>query len=63
MTVMPHCKNIYLMYIACGAYGVITAAMVALAPSMIVLLIGAEKVGPGLGIDMFIYGLMSLAGK
>ena len=63
LTVMPHCKNVYLMYIACGAYGFITAAMVALAPSMIVLLIGPEKVGPGLGIDMFIYGLMSLAGK
>ena len=62
LVVMPHCENIYFMYSVCGGYGLMTATMVSLSPSMIVLLIGADKVGPGLGINMFIYGLMSLAG-
>ena len=62
LVVMPHCENIYFMYSVCGGYGLMTATMVSLSPSMIVLLIGADRVGPGLGINMFIYGLMSLAG-
>ena len=51
------------MYAASAAYGLLSASMVALSPSTLVLLVGTESVGSALGLDNFIYGLMSLIGK
>ena len=61
IALMPHCRNMYFMYIVCGLYGLLTASMV-LTPSSIILLVGYKKFGPALGIIMFIYGSMVLSG-
>ena len=63
LAVMPHCSNIYILYIVCGFYGLLTATMVALSPTIMALIIGKEKLSSALGINMFVYGVMSLAGQ
>ena len=63
LAAMPHCTSIYILYIVCGFYGLLTATMVALSPTIMALLIGKEKLSSALGINMFVYGVMSLAGQ
>lgn len=60
---IPHCNNLPALYTASGAYGLVTAPMIALAPSIMVQLVGNESFSSALCLNMFIYGMMSLSGK
>lgn len=62
LALIPHCITIPSMYAASAAYGLLSASMVALSPSTLVLLVGTESIGSALGLNMFIYGVMSLIG-
>ena len=61
LAAMPHSKGLYLLYAARAAYGLFTASILALPPSIIVQIVGNEPFNSALSLDIFAYGLMSSA--
>ena len=61
MAFMPHCHNLFWIYSAVAAYGLLTGVMRTLSPSIMALIMGPD-ISSALGINMLIFGLMSLAG-
>ena len=63
LALLPYCFTLPWLYAASAAYGLLTASVVALSPSILVLLVGTEPFSSALGLNMFLYGVMSLTGE